>query len=117
MHSRSIYVIGLHVLGVCHEMTVLSQSVDVTAHGAICTGGWLHRWGHGVQQDLFWTPGQADGQQLLDPFEIMIPGWRGLGLRLKLITGCPTGMGLPAVPRVPHACWSKFICEPKGTNY
>jgi hypothetical protein len=91
-------VIGLQVLGVYHEMTVLVQLVEDTAHGAICTGGELHRFGQAWQQDLFWTPGQAEGQQLLAELEIMIPGWRGLGLLLKFVTGT----GLPADPMVPH---------------
>lgn len=90
LHSRSIYVIGLQVLGVCHEMTVLSQSVDETTHAAIWAGGWLHTWGQGAQQDLFWMPGQAAGQQLLDPFEIWIPGWRGVDAS----TICTTGLRL-----------------------
>ena len=59
---------GEQVLGVFHEMMVLLQSVEETTHGDIYTGGALHRWGHVVQQDLVWVPGQADGQQLLDLF-------------------------------------------------
>ena len=54
---------------------------------AIVEGGVVHTLGHGEQQDLFTVPGQADGQQLLDPFEITTPG---LLLKLKV----PTGIGL-----------------------